>query len=736
MKIIYVNNKNSSQFEADEINNDIFAKYYSPTCPACISMEQDWDDMCNDLEQNYDGDLTIAAFDPDAINNFYNIHKRIDGYPTMMILKNGKKHHEYQGNRTKNDMIQYLLDKKLISKKMKGGSKSLINTNNKKCSDGKFNLCCPHMPLDSKGRYAATTLSRPHILHLNGQKFRFFTCCQMCAKQMISLAKSNPKKFKSMYVEKIQNGKIYFKHKNTKKMVQIGVQINHSTRKNKKGGSLKFKNDLSINNLQNLKKEAIMTIENSLRENSLRPYSSKSSTTFNYQDKEGFSEQKNLFPFCLERGLKQNCDGRFDYFDQGLPAYKNLCRKSPGLYNFCIPSNRKFNPSTTSDNKEASKQAYLFLILLNLLYNKSVINFIQNMIDEDSLFPEDVTEVKRAQIEKSISKKESDNGWIRQSISNTNPGISEESLNEKVNGKIAKTIKKKFKDWENQEIGTVVEFIIYQIIDKIFKSTKQINNTSDIIDTIIETIQELVETNNSMTPQQVTEDCRKYHLTCPRSVKISQPSRPPTTQPSAQPTAQPSSRPSGQPTSQPSMQPTGQPTGQPSGQPTGQPSAQPSGEPTGQPTSQPTSQVKMENKPMPEYDILRNKLTSVLTELQSPPPPPPPANERSGASSSKRGVKNVEFKNEVDVQSVDPIDLDDKKYLQNSFEETGTWKTVVPSEYLYSKSPLKPSGKGGKKKTRKNKSCIGRRDGKKGCRTCCKTKKKYKKCIKKCMRGY
>jgi len=673
MKIIYVNNKNSSQFEADEINNDIFAKYYSPTCPACISMEQDWDDMCNDLEQNYDGDLTIAAFDPDAINNFYNIHKRIDGYPTMMILKNGKKHHEYQGNRTKNDMIQYLLDKKLISKKMKGGSKSLINTNNKKCSDGKFNLCCPHMPLDSKGRYAATTLSRPHILHLNGQKFRFFTCCQMCAKQMISLAKSNPKKFKSMYVEKIQNGKIYFKHKNTKKMVQIGVQINHSTRKNKKGGSLNFKNDLSINNLQNLKKEAIMTIENSLRENSLRPYSSKSSTTFNYQDKEGFSQQKNMFPFCLERGLKQNCDGKFEYLDQGLPAYKNLCRKSPGFYNFCIPSNRKFNPSTTSDNKEASKQAYLFLILVNLLYNTSVINFIQNMIDDDSLFPEDVTEAKRAQIENSISKKESDRGLIRQSIRNTNPDISEESLNKDVNEEIARIIKKKFKAWENEQIGSVVEFIIYQIIDEIFKSTKQINNTSDIIDTIIETIPNIAETNDKMTPEQVTEKCGIYPMMnpCPRS-------------------------------------------------------------------------VKMENNA--QYNILRNTLTSVLTELQSPPPPPPPAKGRSWFSSSKRGVKNVEFKNETDVQSVDPIYPDDREFLQSPSEDTDTWKAVVPSVYGNTTSPLKKSDsstkkswnpfKGGKKKTRKNKSCIGRRDGKKGCRTCCKTKKKYKKCIKKCMRGY
>ena len=43
---------------------------------------------------------------------------------------------------------------------------------------------------------------------------------------------------------------------------------------------------------------------------------------------------------------------------------------------------------------------------------------------------------------------------------------------------------------------------------------------------------------------------------------------------------------------------------------------------------------------------------------------------------------------------------------------------------------------GGTKRRRRGTKCIGKRDGKKGCRTCCKTRKKNKKCIKTCMRGY
>lgn len=43
---------------------------------------------------------------------------------------------------------------------------------------------------------------------------------------------------------------------------------------------------------------------------------------------------------------------------------------------------------------------------------------------------------------------------------------------------------------------------------------------------------------------------------------------------------------------------------------------------------------------------------------------------------------------------------------------------------------------GGTKRRKRGTKCIGKRDGKKGCRTCCKTKKKHKRCIKRCMRGY
>jgi thiol-disulfide isomerase/thioredoxin len=233
MKLLYVNNKNAKIFQDQVKKQDAFVKYFSPTCPACIAMEDEWDDMCKDIDEKYNTDLILAQMDPTGMKELEStdVHTDVEFVPTIVILKNGKKHKEYNGNKNKEDMIKYLLDEKLIHPKMKGGSKTLKNTKNKKCSGNNFTNCCPHMPVNAKGEYTATTKSRPHILNLDGNKYRFYTCCMACKEAMTKLARENPKKFKSVYVKSIKGDKIYFKHKDTGKMVQIGTKIKSKTRK-------------------------------------------------------------------------------------------------------------------------------------------------------------------------------------------------------------------------------------------------------------------------------------------------------------------------------------------------------------------------------------------------------------------------------------------------------------------------------------------------------------------------
>ena len=350
MKFLYVNNKNAKIFQDQVKKQDAFVKYFSPTCPACIAMEEEWDNMCKDIDEKYNTDLILAQMDPTGMKELEasDIYTDIEYVPTIIILKNGKKHKEYNGNKSKEDMIKYLLDEKLIYPKIKGGSKTLKNTKNKKCSGNNFTNCCPHMSVNTKGEYTSTTKSRPHILKLDGNKYRFYTCCMACMESMTKLARENPKKFKSVYVKAIKGDKIYFKHKDTGKMVQIGTKIKSKTRTRKGGASTR--NILKEENPQDRINIAIDKIEHVLRENS---YLGKN-TELN----------KELFLNCVNDGMFGNC--------------KENCRKSLGLNNYCIPNNRKYNPNSIPDERNTAINAYKFLLIKTVLSQSAITKLISN----------------------------------------------------------------------------------------------------------------------------------------------------------------------------------------------------------------------------------------------------------------------------------------------------------------------------------------------------------------------
>ena len=92
---------------------------------------------------------------------------------------------------------------------------------------------CPHMSLDN-GKYAEIDKSKPLVLKWKGKKYRFYTCCQMCSKRMLELAKTNPKKFEQTYIYKIEKREMYLKHRETQKLVQIAKQISGKTKKKTK----------------------------------------------------------------------------------------------------------------------------------------------------------------------------------------------------------------------------------------------------------------------------------------------------------------------------------------------------------------------------------------------------------------------------------------------------------------------------------------------------------------------
>lgn len=123
MKILYVNDTNAQHFDNENKKHPVFAKYFSPTCPACIAMESEWDDMCKDIDKKYNTDMIMAQIDPQGMNELENMktHSDVAYVPTIMILKNGQKVKEYEGEKRKDKMLQFLVENGLIKPK-RGGS--------------------------------------------------------------------------------------------------------------------------------------------------------------------------------------------------------------------------------------------------------------------------------------------------------------------------------------------------------------------------------------------------------------------------------------------------------------------------------------------------------------------------------------------------------------------------------------------------------------------------------------
>ena len=125
MKLIYVNDTNALKFDKENKQNITFAKYFSPTCPACVAMESEWDNMCKDIEQKYDTDLLLAQIDGNGMNKLEqtDTYSDVAYVPSLILLKNGQKVEEYNGPKKKDEMIEFLLKKGHLKPKMRGGIK-------------------------------------------------------------------------------------------------------------------------------------------------------------------------------------------------------------------------------------------------------------------------------------------------------------------------------------------------------------------------------------------------------------------------------------------------------------------------------------------------------------------------------------------------------------------------------------------------------------------------------------
>ena len=70
-EILYVKDESSAiDFNKENKKNIVFAKYFSPTCPACKVMEPEWDELCKDIDEKYNTDLILAQINSSRDGTF------------------------------------------------------------------------------------------------------------------------------------------------------------------------------------------------------------------------------------------------------------------------------------------------------------------------------------------------------------------------------------------------------------------------------------------------------------------------------------------------------------------------------------------------------------------------------------------------------------------------------------------------------------------------------------------
>ncbi len=105
----------------------IITKYYSNGCPHCVHMKEDWNKVISTIMNNYTPELpshNLVMANVDVDNGMSSCDKKYipDSYdyvPTIAIIVDGKKVSEFQGERTFQNMLNWVVSNEVSPLKIK-----------------------------------------------------------------------------------------------------------------------------------------------------------------------------------------------------------------------------------------------------------------------------------------------------------------------------------------------------------------------------------------------------------------------------------------------------------------------------------------------------------------------------------------------------------------------------------------------------------------------------------------
>ena len=132
MKILIFNNQSKNLKNIDKVlsKNSCLIGIFSKSCIHCINMKPEWKLLKKKLKKTNTND-NLIEIDSECLNNIENeeLKKNIQGFPCILLFKNGKLIKNYEGERNHKSMFNFF--KSYFNKKIITLKNTLMKTNNK-----------------------------------------------------------------------------------------------------------------------------------------------------------------------------------------------------------------------------------------------------------------------------------------------------------------------------------------------------------------------------------------------------------------------------------------------------------------------------------------------------------------------------------------------------------------------------------------------------------------------------